>query len=69
MPIFNCGKRQAVAQVCSAGSQSVTETGMIHFQVTAAGFYSNGGRILGFYVVQRCWSVPTFQSFPRPPSS
>ena len=36
---------------------------MINFQVTAAGFYAGGGRILGCYVVQYSWSVPTFQSY------
>ena len=36
---------------------------MINFQVTAAGFYADGGRIFGCYVVQYSWSVPTFQSY------
>jgi hypothetical protein len=60
--------QQSVSQPLSQSaslplSQPVTGTGILNFQVTAAGFYSDGGRIVGCYVVRYSWSVLTFRSY------
>ena len=56
-------RRFVLQSVSHSVSQTVTGTGVINFQVIAAGFYADGGRIFGCYVVQYSCSLPTFQSY------